>query len=784
MSLTARYTPVALAVWAILASGAAHAQAQSDSKPKAEDKLETVVVSASKKVQRMQEVPATVASLNAEMLENAKIDNVYNLTALVPALQITAVDPPGQGTGMALRGLGNAVFNMGFDPTVATFVDGISRSRSGLVAASDFLDVERVEVLMGPQGTLFGKNTTAGMVHMLSKKPIFEGMDGSASISYESYGTLRAKAAGNFVASPELAFRLAATAAKSDGWMTVEPTGQKIHNLDRKAVKGQVLWQPTATFSAHMIVDAAELDEVCCVPMRLVNDPAAVAINKGLATAVGSTIIENANLDALKVESNFPPEFKARDKGVSLELQWELSPAVTATSLTGYRTYSDSNVKDNDFSGVDILRSNDSLPAVDMWSQELRLSGVTADKSVDWITGVYFSKDVIERESDFIWGPQVVNLLPVPVPGTAFEHDFRQDIKSTAAFGSATWRMDKQWSLTTGLRYSRDAKTGSLVSKYPLPNNFGLPNSLPLPVVFDYDESITQSAPTGNISLKYQASRDFMVYGTLSRGYKSGGLSMTRDAAGQQLFFAGPTGCPADAVAMGPFLCMGTKKSATFDKETADHMEVGFKSDWMNRKLRLNGAVWDTHFKGLQMQTLRPDGSFAVVNAGGARSTGVEADLTAQVADGVTLTASLQYADARFDDGLPAITPGNPALGGQRLPFSSKWTSGLGLAWAKPIADGMRFVGAANVNYRSEYFNAGEPNPAHVQKGYSTVGVRAGVATDRWEAALWCRNCTDERITNSNFALPFDGAAFGASTRFTHVSEPRFVGVTVSYFFD
>ena len=183
--------------------------------------LEQIVVTAQKREQSVQDVPISISAVSAAGLERNKVDSIFSLQAVVPGLQVQAVDPPGQGTAFALRGLGNSVFNMGFDPAVATFVDGIYRSRSGLVASTDFLDLDRVEVLKGPQGTLFGKNTTAGVVHLISKKPDFNAVSGLVEVGGEEYSRFRVKAAINLPASDTLAFRLAANVAHGDGWLKV-----------------------------------------------------------------------------------------------------------------------------------------------------------------------------------------------------------------------------------------------------------------------------------------------------------------------------------------------------------------------------------------------------------------------------------------------------------------------------------------------------------------------------------------------------------------------------------
>ena len=390
MNKLPRQSRISLAVALTLTSSALMAQTQQS------DGLQSITVTAQKREQSLQDVPSSITAVTGASLERNSVSSIYNLQAVVPSLQVVTVDPPGQGTSIMLRGLGSSAFNMGFDPAVAVFVDGVSRSRSGLVAASDFLDLERIEVLKGPQGTLFGKNTTAGILQMISRKPDLNSRDGSASLSYESYNTLRVKGSINVPVSDTVAMRLAASQAKGDGWQTIQPTGEKLANLDRSSVKAQVLIAPTKDFSAHLIFDYANLTEKTAVPMRLINDPTAVAGNLVLANAVGASIVNPPNLKALRVDSNIAPRFAARDTGFSAELKWKLDGGMTLTSLTGSRNYKDSAYKDNDFTGVDVLKSQQDLPKVSLLSQEVRLSGkssMSEGKSVDWMAGVYYSKE-------------------------------------------------------------------------------------------------------------------------------------------------------------------------------------------------------------------------------------------------------------------------------------------------------------------------------------------------------------------------------------------------------
>ena len=754
--------------------------------------LEEIVVTAQKREQSLLDVPISVSVIGPETLDANLVTDIYDLQAAVPALQVQAVDPPSQGTAFALRGLGNSVFNMGFDPAVAAFVDGVYRSRSGLLSASDFLDLERVEVLKGPQGTLFGKNTTAGVIHFVSRRPDFEGASGMLEAGFEEYGRYRIKGSVNLVASETAAFRLAATYAQGDGWLELINSDEEIHDLDRFALKAQALFNFSDTLQVHVTADYATLSEVCCSPLRIVNDPLSAFVNGAAAAAAGSGIVNPPDLDALVAESNLPPQYDADDAGISVEATLELGD-MTLTSITGWRSFEDTNVKDNDFSGVDALRSNQSLPEVSLFSEELRLSG--ASGNIDWLVGGFVSRENIELINEFIWGPQIT-MWPFfapglfgTTPGRAFHHTFEQEINSSALFAHLRVALNEQWSLTAGARYSRDEKDATLISDHPLTNAFGIFNSLPLPVVYDYDVSTDESEPTYTASLDFRPAENIMLFATYSRGYKSGGISMTRDAAGNAAALGHPVfGCaPGTTPLFGP-LCAGPMFSPTFEPETADHFEVGLKSEFLDRRLRLKLSAWNTDFDNLQTQTLRADGAFAVVNIEGARSRGVEMESTLVVNEYMSVNASVQWLDATFADGLPPLTPGFLPLGGEDIPFSSNLTGTVGMDAERELMGGWTVFFSGNAYFRSDYYNFTEPVADRVQEGYVLFNARVGLRYESWELSVWCRNCRDQRVTWSNFQIPFDGLVIAPppgihGTQWSHVAEPGIAGATAIYRF-
>jgi outer membrane receptor protein involved in Fe transport len=730
--------------------------------------LEEVTVTAQKRTQSVQDIPISVSALGSEDIRADLIETIFDLRTSVPALDVRAVDPPSQGTSFAIRGLGTSVFNMGFEATVATFIDGVYRSRSGLVSGADLVDLERIEVLKGPQGTLFGKNSTGGVVAMYTRKPELDDTSGMVELSYDEYSVGRLNAMFNY-GSDTVAARITASVAQGDGWMENVTGGEEIHDRDRYNLRGQLLFAPNDDFTLRIIADYAELEEKCCTAMRYENDPRSFATNQPLAEAVGSTIIDPADVEDLKVSLNADPTLDAEDKGLSAEINWDVG-SVRLTSITAWREYSDEGTKDNDFVGVDVLHSNQDLPEVSLFSQELRLAG-TADLAagLDWTVGVYYADEKTELLNEFIWGQQGVihsNVL-------AYSAEFEQEAETLAIFAHGIFNLTEQLSLTLGLRYTDDEKEGSLVNTHPLAPvpfpPFEIPSVFPLPVVHDYDDEVEDDETTGTASLQYNFNDDVMGYVSYSTGYKSGGISMTRDAAGPLLGFSpmGPT---------GPFPAV----DPTFEKETADSIEAGVKTELMDQRLRLNFAAWYTEFDDLQVQVLNPEGNFAVTNVDGAESTGVEADMVFAISDSWRLNAAIQWLDATYADDVGGLTTPVP-VGGEDLSHAPEWSGNVGLRWDGSITGKLDGFASANLYYKDDHLVDPDPALNREQESYYLLSARAGIRTadERWELSAWCRNCADESYVTSKFQIPFDGALFFPhDTKWSHVGAPRTVGVT------
>ena len=754
--------------------------------------LEEVVVTAQKREQSIRDVPISITAISGDTLQDNSVQDVYDLRATVPALEVRGVDPPSQGAAFAIRGLGSSVFNMGFEPTVGTFVDGVYVSRSGLVASSDLLDLDRVEVLKGPQGTLFGKNTTGGVIHFVTNKPSFDEVEGFAEVSYQEYDQVRVRGVINVPVQDNFAARIAASYHNGDGYLD-NANGADLNDRDRFTIRGQFMWEPNDDLNIRVIVDYSEVDENCCWPVRNTNNPLNPLVNAPLASTIGAETIHPPDVDNLRVAANGDLVFDAEDFGISGEVNWSLGD-ITLTSITAYRDYQDVNTKDNDFTGVDMLINTDTLPEVSIVSEEFRIAGRHETpgfaQSIDWVAGFYYANEQVQRTREFVWGSQITSFpffapgLFGNVPGRAFYDEFSHDVDTVAGFGHITIDINERLSLTGGIRYTDDDKSAS--HRGTTGNPAAPFNNFPLAVVHDFDATRNDSEATGTASVQYRATDNVMGFFTYSRGYKSGGISLNRDAAGNAVTLGDPVlGCPPGGT-LAPPVCLFPPGDPTFDPEYADHYEIGFKSTLFDDRMRLNASIWKTDFAGLQLQTLRTDGSFQVVNVAGATSQGVELDVNLAVHRNIDVYAAVQFLDADFDDGVPALSPGLPALGGQDIPYSSDITGNIGANLDLPLSDtGLSLFLNGNLFFRTEYFSFTEPDPARVQQAYELLSLRGGVGSSdgKWEVAVWCRNCTDERYKYSDFAIPFDGSilAFpGASlgTLWSHYGAPRFVGVT------
>jgi iron complex outermembrane recepter protein len=436
--MSRKYWLLSASVAAFVSPGLAHAQGDTAqpvgttaaaAQPAEDDN--NIVVTAQGRRQALQDVPLAVTAVNADSMQNSGASDIRQLNQLAPSLLVSSTGTEANGSAR-IRGIGTVGDNPGLESSVAVFIDGVYRSRSG-IGLNELGDIERVEVLRGPQGTLFGRNASAGLIHVISARPEFD-FGGHVDLSYGNFDNIRGTLGVTGPLSEKVAFRLDGVYARRDGFYdVVNPTGgteSQVNDRDRFFVRAQMLFEPTDALSIRLIGDYSHREESCCGAVYLdratsplignLNNPANPLSVGGLPPTDGNNII-NVLRDLGQPLAGFSNPFSrniyvspgrsfegtTKDWGASLEVNWDLGGA-NLTSITGYRDYSSGQPGDIDYSSVDILYRAD--PGVvrqfQTFSQELRLQGQAFDNHLDWLVGAYFADEDLTLDDNLRFGNQ------------------------------------------------------------------------------------------------------------------------------------------------------------------------------------------------------------------------------------------------------------------------------------------------------------------------------------------------------------------------------------------
>jgi iron complex outermembrane receptor protein len=792
--------------------------------------LEEVVVYAQKREQSMLEVPISVASYNAQALDRAQVRDVGDLQQMDPSLSVNA-SSGGSETIFAIRGIGTAGNNTGLEQSVGVFIDGVYRGRPGS-ALSDYVDIEGIEVLKGPQGTLFGRNTSAGVISVRTAKPSFDSAAGvDVSVGDERYFQSKAFATGALI-DDVLAYRVGGSYQEKDGYIHDEYLGKDYNDRDRYSLRGQLLWEIDDSKSLRVIADFSESDELCCASVPVFEGAGSTVI----AAVGGSSLPSHAGtyqgslgryVDAFerKTLTNAGVKNDMQDWGVSAEFNWEFQQ--TALTIIGsYRDFEDSAYNDADATTVALL-AQDKRQQIDEQSLEIRLAS-TGSQTVDWMAGVfYFNQDIDYQhplyfgddtrafyDSLFLMNPSVGLPLVTAIEAglgmpagsylaadnyTSTSTDYNSE--SLALFGQATWNITDKLGVTLGLRYSKEEKTG----KYHWDGNnpyadlsqaqleLGLTNAL-TPTLGsaiaglyagalspfaqqlqfgaryeDFTSKYDDDNVSANLSLNYRWTDQFSTYARFAEGYKAGGLNMDRTAGGTL------GGNPiADA------------NLPIFDPEEVESFEVGVKSRWLDDRLEINAALFYQTLENFQANTF--DGlTFVVRNAAEVEGKGFELDYAFRPTQNWLLSGGLVLQDIEYSDYKDASPtqaqknqdPTNPFvtqdLSGEPVVLTSDINyTGL-ISYTTPLSSSLQVVAGTSYSYRSEYFTAQDNDPISEQDAHwlFNLSLAVGAQDGSWTVELWSKNVTDEDVYN----IVYD-AFSQADTYNAWINEGRTFGVT------
>ncbi|PKP90180.1 MAG: TonB-dependent receptor, partial [Alphaproteobacteria bacterium HGW-Alphaproteobacteria-16] len=352
-----------------------------------------IVVTATRRNETVQEVPIAITAIGSELLQNAGIEDIRGLEQLAPSLQSSTGQSSATGTTLYIRGITTAGDNPGFEPAVGVFIDGVFRARAG-VAISELPELERVEVLRGPQGTLFGRNTSAGALSIFTAQPAFD-LGGYVEAGYGNYNAFEVKGAITGPVTEQLALRLDAGYRKRDGYIEDVNSDRSINDVNRYYVRGQALYD-TSTFSVRLIGDYYETDEVCCGAVSGVRGPLAPVI-EGIAAAQGLDGLYTGDPSERRMAISPNRDFseKVRDYGVSAEINAELGD-INFTSITAYRNWRALRNQDIDFSGIDRAYREGYRNRLTDFTQEVRFRGSAFGGTLDWLIGGFHLNETNE----------------------------------------------------------------------------------------------------------------------------------------------------------------------------------------------------------------------------------------------------------------------------------------------------------------------------------------------------------------------------------------------------
>ena len=407
----------ACAVPALVMALATPAMAQDTQTPDEGYGNEEIVVTANGRAQQLSDVPISVTAVSSETMELTGATDIRQLNQVAPSLLVSSTGSEANGSAR-IRGVGTVGDNPGLESSVAVFVDGVYRSRSG-IGLNDMGEIERIEVLRGPQGTLFGRNASAGLINIVSKAPSFDGFHAGGEATYGNYDYLRLGGFVNVPLGETAAARVDGVYSRRDGFYNDVTNGGTVNNRDRYFVRGQILFEPSSNLSVRLIGDYSNRDENCCAAVYInrqdneyiggLNDPTQNSIIN-VMTALGqpTTAFSNAYSRNIYVTPGRSYGGKTTDWGVSAQIDWDLGGA-KLTSITGYRDYLSSQGSDTDYSFVDILyRADDGNSARQFktFSQELRLQGEAFGGHLDWLVGAYYANEDLTVTDNLKFGNQ------------------------------------------------------------------------------------------------------------------------------------------------------------------------------------------------------------------------------------------------------------------------------------------------------------------------------------------------------------------------------------------
>jgi iron complex outermembrane receptor protein len=751
---------------AAMALGATPAAAQDAATGASSYNGDEIIVTATRREERLQDVPLSVTAVSANDLARSGLKEVSDIQYLAPNITFSATNPVSNGGGYQIRGVGTQTYDSGVEQTVGLVIDGVVVGLSRDPGATGFADIDRIEVLRGPQGTLFGKNSSAGVIQVVTKKPRLGVSEMALDLKYGERNDRVVQASANVPLGDTVALRVAGYANGQDGAIPyVLNPSRAIGDRRNMGIRAKLLWEANDAVSFLL---SGEYQT-------------AFARDGHIIHKLGTDRTLGLNAYYVPLFDRFGSNKPGPDNYVSfMDGDWTADTSLYAgsleanialgghmlTSITAYRQLKTLQLADIDAAPVDVFNNSDGGVDSNQFTQELRLTSPGGER-LEYVLGLYYY-----RTENAGWAAQYgryYGAYGIPVVLGGGRRDSANRVRSLAAYGNVTFAVTDAVKLIGGLRYTNDRNHGSMVR-----------TALPFPAVsvgtaINYDHTVKADNVSGKAGIQFEPSRDFMLYASWSTGFKGPAIDGT-GGVGRKV-----------------------------NPETVKSWEVGAKTSFLDGKGTFNLALYWSNFRNFQAQTFDTNSTppaFYLSNAGMLRARGVEVETSLRVTPALRLSASGAYNDSTFRDYDGVCYPGQPistvvgqgcyvAPGsggatvanyrGYRLPNAPKWSYILRADYRQPVGGDMAVDAGANWAWRSKTQAViGDPNAEIMSYGLLNGTLGFGAEDGGWRIGIYARNLLDKR-----FYAPYTAGTInpGGYVKIVMPEAFRTIGGTASFRF-
>lgn len=776
----ARTLAVLSAASALALPGMAQAQAGS---------LEEIVVTAQQLTGNIQDIPIAISTYSEAQLESLSINRLSDITRFTPGLTATP-GPNGGNEGLFyIRGIGQNDGNAATDPGVGTYLDGVYMGRTS-GASLDTMDIQQVEVLRGPQGTLFGRNTIGGAINVTTKKPDTEALAGQVKAGVMERNGYKVQSSVNVPLGQDWAMRFAGLHTEQDGWGDSVYTDDTYGDVDTTGGRVKLLWNASDELQFLLEADGTRARGTSLPTILTAFDGSPSLPHRGatpLAAPFPFDMGSEMSKDEDKIFSSIDPKNDMDVWGTALHIDWDLGRA-QLSSITAYRNLNSYTTQDFDGGGYAVY-DNFMDQDQDQTSQELLLKGNAFDDRLEWLVGLYYYEESIDYTNAINLGTNI-NLQPfqwAKLDGRGLRNNqrFHLDVESEAVFTNLRYKLTDAVALTLGARYNYEKKKQNYdffvdnrqgifsFIPAPFPGNPPWPSPgyvqlfapgvitptlspdnpfLPPDVPTKYDEDWDKVTPRAVVD--WQLDDELMFYASYAEGFKSGGWN----------------GRPQDTFASVP----------TYQPEEVNTYEVGMKSEWLDRKVRLNTSYFFSDYTDIQLLVLNPaTGFFETANAAEAELQGIELDITAVLVENLQATVTGTWTDSKYTK----LSTAAQIAGidkDDEFPLTPEYTASAILEYTFDMGNAGSIVAHADYSWQDHVYYGAANGEYEGQDSYGLTNLRLSwiSANDKWTVAGYVLNAADEDYYSNG-----QDVVNGLGVAFAGVGRPREYGMDFIYSF-